>query len=138
MAIILEDNCDVKSMSTAALAFMGDAVYSLMVRERLCCSGRAKADTLHKRAVEMVRCDAQSGAMHRVLDVLTEEEMAVYMRGRNTHQAHVPKNAQPADYRCATGLEALMGYVYLSGNVERLRWLFEQMIADGGEEEVHN
>lgn len=138
MAKLLEDTCDPKSMSTAALAFMGDAVYSLMVRERLCCSGQAKVDALHKRAVQLVRCDAQSEAMNRVLDMLTEEERAVYMRGRNTHQAHVPKNAQPADYRSATGLEALMGYVYLSGQAERLRWLFDQMTAVEEQEEIHN
>lgn len=130
MAILLRDGCDPKTMSTAELAFMGDAVYSLLVRERLCCSGRFKADTLHKRAVELVCCSAQSEAMTRVLDSLTEAERAVYMRGRNTHTSHVPKNSSPADYRSATGLEALMGYVYLSGDAERLEQLFESMTAN--------
>lgn len=129
MAKILDESCDPKAMSTAALAFMGDAVYSLLVRERLCCSGKCKADVLHKSAVELVRCEAQAEAINRVLEQLTEAERAVYMRGRNTHAAHVPKNSDPASYRSATGVEALMGYVYLSGDIERLKWLFDTMTA---------
>ncbi|MBQ4313185.1 MAG: ribonuclease III [Clostridia bacterium] len=111
-------------MSTAALAFIGDAVYSLLVREQLCCSGRWKADVLHKRAVEMVRCKAQADAMERVMDILSDEEKAVFMRGRNSHTAHIPKHAAVADYRAATGMEALMGYLYLSGRIERVRELY--------------
>ena len=130
MGKLLNDNGAPKEQSTAALAFIGDAVYSLMVRERLCCGHRYPADTLHKRAVEMVRCSSQAGAIAGVLDTLTDEERAVYMRGRNAHNSHVPKGASVADYRSATGLETLFGYIYLSGNVERLRELFEMLTGD--------
>jgi len=127
MGKLLADNGAPKEQSTAALAFIGDAVYSLMVRERLCCGHRYPADTLHKRAVEMVRCAAQAEAIAGVLDTLTDEERAVYMRGRNAHSSHIPKGASVADYRSATGLETLFGYVYLSGNIERLRELFDML-----------
>lgn len=129
MGKLLSDNGAPKEQSTAALAFVGDAVYSLMVRERLCCAHRYPADTLHKRAVEMVRCAAQAEAIAGVLDSLSDDERAVYMRGRNAHSSHIPKGASVADYRSATGLEALFGYIYLSGNTERLRELFELLTA---------
>ncbi len=127
MERILADACNPKELSTAALAFVGDAVYSLLVRERLCCTSRSGADVLHKRAVEQVRCAAQSEAIKRVQDMLTEEEQAVFNRGRNAHSSHVPKNAAVADYRAATGVETLFGYIYMSGRMERLRELFDAM-----------
>ncbi len=130
---ILGDSCNPRELSTAALAFVGDAVYSLMVRERLVCSSRSGADVLHKRAVEQVRCKAQSEAIKRVLDMLTEEEQAVFSRGRNAHSSHVPKNAAVADYRAATGVETLFGYIYMCGRMERLRELFDAMQAPGEE-----
>ena len=126
---LLGDKCSPKEMSTGALAFIGDAVYSLMVRERLCCAHRFPADTLHKRAVEMVRCTAQAEAIAAMLEGLTDEERAVYMRGRNAHSSHIPKGAAVADYRAATGLEALFGYIYLSDRPERLRELFDKIEA---------
>ena len=124
---ILADSCNPRELSTASLAFVGDAVYSLMVREHLCCTCRSGADVLHKRAVEQVRCAAQSEAIKRVLDMLTEEEHAVFNRGRNAHTSHVPKNAAVADYRAATGVETLFGYIYMSGRMDRLRELFAAM-----------
>ncbi len=124
---LLDDRCNPRELSTAALAFAGDAVYSLLVREKLCCSGLYKADELHKRSVELVRCQYQSEGIKRLMDILTDEEKAVYMRGRNTHTHHVPKNSDVAAYRSATGMEALFGYIYLSGNTERLRELFNCM-----------
>lgn len=130
MPRLLEDNCAPKEVSTAALAFIGDAVYSLMVRERLCCNHRLPADSLHKRAVEMVRCGAQAGAIAAAMETLTDEEKAVFTRGRNAHSSHIPKGAAVADYRAATGLEALFGYLYLSGRTERLRELFDLLTAD--------
>jgi len=124
---ILNDACNPRELSTAALAFVGDAVYSLMVREQLVCTSRSGADVLHKRAVGQVRCAAQSEAIKRVLDMLTEEEHAVFNRGRNAHSSHVPKNAAVSDYRAATGVEALFGYIYMCGRIERLRELFAAM-----------
>lgn len=124
-----------KEMSTAALAFVGDAVYSLLVREKLCLECRSGADVLHKSAVAQVRCQAQSEAIRRVLPILTEEELAVYNRGRNAHSSHTPKNAAVADYRAATGVEALFGYIYMCKRQERLRELFSLMQADCRQEE---
>ncbi len=124
---ILADACNPRELSTAALAFVGDAVYSLMVRERLCCTSRSGADVLHKKAVQQVRCAAQSEAIKKVLTMLTEEEQAVFNRGRNAHSSHVPKNAAVADYRAATGVETLFGYIYMCGRTERLRELFDAM-----------
>lgn len=126
---ILGEACNPRELSTAALAFVGDAVYSLMVREHLVSTCRFGADVLHKRAVEQVRCAAQSEAIRRVLDMLTEEEHAVYNRGRNAHSSHVPKHAAVSDYRAATGVEVLFGYIYMSGRIERLRELFSAMNA---------
>lgn len=124
MERILDDKCNPREMSTAALAFIGDAVYGLMVRERICCAGRHPVGAMHSKAVKAVRCEGQSLAMESLLPLLSDDERAVFMRGRNTHTAHVPKNSEVADYRCATGLEALFGYIYLCGNIERLRELF--------------
>ncbi len=130
MPRLLEDSCSPKEVSTAALAFLGDAVYSLMVRERLCCNHRLPADSLHKQAVEMVRCAAQAEAVAAAMERLTEEEKAVYTRGRNAHSSHIPKGAAVADYRAATGLETLFGYLYLSGSTERLRELFDLITSE--------
>ena len=124
---LLNESCNPRELSTAALAFVGDAVYSLMVREQLACSSRSGADVLHKRAVEQVRCKAQSEAIRRVQVMLTVEEQAVFNRGRNAHTSHVPKNAAVADYRAATGVETLFGYIYMCGRIDRLRELFAAM-----------
>lgn len=132
---ILDEACNPREMSTAALAFVGDAVYSLLVREHLCCNCRSGADELHKRAVGQVRCAAQSEAIKKVLDMLTDEEQAVYNRGRNAHSSHVPKNAAVADYRAATGVEALFGYIYMCGRTDRLRELFTAMQQETAAEE---
>ena len=105
---------DLHTLSPLALAFVGDGVYSLMVRERL-----LSETDLHKLAVKEVRAEAQSAAIQRLLPLLTEEEEAVYKRGRNAHTAR-----SGADYHRSTGLEALFGYLYIQGNIARVRELF--------------
>ena len=119
--------CDPKSYSPLALAFVGDCVYELFVRERLACAGNCPAGKLHSRSVESVRCSAQAAAAERILPLLTEEEAAVLRRGRNANPGHKPRHAETADYRMATALEALFGYLYLKGEIPRLRELFEQI-----------
>lgn len=109
------------------LAFVGDGVYDLMVRERLVCQANRQAGKLHKLAVEQVKCQAQARRMEKILPLLTEEEQSVYKRGRNAHTTHTPKNATSADYHSATGMEALFGYLYLKGRLKRLRELFVLM-----------
>ena len=121
---IIEPN----EMSTGALAFMGDAVFGLLVREALCRSSRLPAGKLHRKSVDLVRCEGQAAAAERLAPLLTERERDIFMRGRNAHTSNVPRNARPTDYHAATGLEALFGYLYLSGEDERLRELFSHII----------
>ena len=110
---------DLHTLSPLALAFVGDGVYSLMVRERLLSQANRPVNDLHKLAVKAVRAEAQSAAMERLLPLLTEEEEAVFKRGRNAHTAR-----SGADYHRATGLESLFGYLYLAGRIDRVRELF--------------
>ena len=110
---------DLHTISPLALAFVGDGVYSLMVRERLLSEANRPVNDLHRMAVAQVRAEAQSAAMERLLPCLTEEEEAVFKRGRNAHTAR-----SGADYHRSTGLEALFGYLYLSGRIDRVRELF--------------
>lgn len=110
---------DIHTLSPLALAFVGDGVYSLMVRERLLSEANRPVNDLHKLAVRDVRAEAQSAAMDRLLPILSDEEEAVFKRGRNAHTAR-----SGADYHRSTGLEALFGWLYLSGRIDRVRELF--------------
>lgn len=116
---------DLHTLSPLALAFVGDGVYSLMVRERLLSQANRPVNDLHRLAVRDVRAEAQSAALERLLPHLTEEEEAVYKRGRNAHTVR-----SGADYHRATGLEALFGYLYLSGRIQRVRELFSLCIEE--------
>lgn len=116
---------DPRSLSPLALAFVGDGVYGLMVREKLVCEANRPAGALHKLSVSLVRAEAQAAAAKRILPLLTEEELAVYRRGRNAHTARTG-----GEYHSATGLEALFGYIYLSGDIDRLRALFAHSVED--------
>ncbi len=117
-------HCDPDSLSPLTLAFVGDSVYGLFVREQLVCEANRSVKALHRESVKSVCCQAQSACMEKLLPVLTEQEQAVYRRGRNAHTSHTPKNASPADYHAATGFEALFGYLYLKGEIGRLKELF--------------
>lgn len=120
-----------EEMSPLTLAFLGDGVYELMVREYLLSRGNCPVKKLHSRAVELVRCEAQAKALsERIWPVLTEEEKAIVLRGRNAHVGHVPKNASVADYHGATALETLIGYLYFKGEIQRLRSLFELVLKE--------
>ena len=105
--------------SPLVLAYIGDVVYELNVRERLVVGHNMPVNKLHKAATGLVNAGAQSAGFKKIEEQLTEKELAVFKRGRNTHST-VPKNADMAQYRCATGLEALIGYIYLSGDTDRL------------------
>ncbi len=123
----LEENKNPKLKSPLALAFLGDAVYELMVREHLSRLGNMPAHTLHIKAVRMVRASAQAKAVQLIAPELTEEETAMYKRGRNANSTTVPKNADPCEYRAATGLETLFGFLYLKEQHERISVLFEKI-----------
>ncbi|MGM9626336.1 MAG: Mini-ribonuclease 3 [Eubacteriales bacterium] len=110
-------------MSGGALAYLGDAVLEVLVRRMLVSTGIANAGRLSRMSLDYVRATAQSAGLEALLPLLTEEESAVYRRGRNAAGAH-PKSAGVGEYRRATGLEALFGYLYVQGNTARLEELF--------------
>ena len=116
---------DTKGISPITLAFVGDGVYELMVREYLVTEANRPANMLHRSAVSMVRAEAQAAAFKKIEPLLTEEEVAVYKRGRN---AHTSRNS--ADYHQATGFEALIGYLYLEDQTDRLQELFSVILED--------
>lgn len=109
----------------AELAYLGDAVIELLVRRLLVERGGETVGAMNTKADAMVRAGAQSLAVDRLLPLLTDEETAIYKRGRNAHSHSVPKNAKVSDYRKATGMEALFGALYLEGRLERARELFD-------------
>ncbi|MBQ9087111.1 MAG: ribonuclease III [Clostridia bacterium] len=110
--------------STASLAYLGDCVLELCVREHLIRSGFASSSALNREALNYVRATTQAEAMKRILPLLTEEEGAVFRRGRNVGHTNTPKSATVAEYRSATGMEALFGWLHLAGNQERIDQLF--------------
>ena len=117
-------------LSTLGLAHLGDGVFELMVRSWLCLHGKAKVKDLHRATVAYVAAPAQAAAAERLLPLLTEEEADVYRRGRNTAPHSVPRAATRAQYQPATGLEALLGWLYLQGRTDRLNQLFDAIMAE--------
>ena len=115
---------EVNRISMLGLAHVGDGVYELLVRTRLCVEGHLAAGELHKLTVAQVKAPAQARVMERLLPRLTEEELALYKRARNTHVHGVPQGAKVGEYHAATGLEALFGWLYLLGRSERVQELF--------------
>lgn len=119
MERLLPLDIDLRTVSPLNLAFVGDGVYELMVRERLVSLANRPNKELHKLSVTQVRAEAQAAAIDRLMPHLSEQEVAVYKRGRNAHTSRSGDG-----YHKATGLEALFGYLYLSGNLDRVRELF--------------
>ena len=117
-----------KSMSGLSLAFIGDAVYELLVRQYVLSLGEARVQDLHRETVRFVNAAFQARAAEALADRLTEEETAYYKRGRNANSAHTPKNKSEAEYHRATGFEALIGYLYLAERFDRLEELFDIVI----------
>ncbi len=118
-----------KQYNPLVLAYMGDAMYEVLVREYLILNECATVNKLHTQAVKFVCAAAQSKFMEALLPLLTEDEMQVFKRGRNNNSSTVPKNANVQEYRRATGFEALVGYLYLSGEKERLHEFFDIIIS---------
>ncbi len=119
---------ELRSLSVLALAHIGDAVYSLMVRTYLCGTGTGTSRGLHGRAARIVSAPAQAKAAALILDRLTNEESAVYRRGRNAKVNSVPSRSALSEYHAATGFEALFGWLWLKGEKERLSELFGLMM----------
>ena len=117
-------NINPSLLAPLSLAYIGDAVYEMYVRTRIIREHpNMPAHKLHTHAVKYVKAAAQSASVNALADILTEDETAVFKRGRNAKSPTVPKNADIRDYRRATGFEALIGYLYLSGDQERLDYL---------------
>ena len=115
---------ELRAISAIGLAHMGDAVYETLVRTWLCVHGKATGKELHRATIALVCAQKQAELAQRVLPQLTEEELAVYKRGRNANVHAMPRSATPAQYHAATGLECLMGWLYLRGDTERAEQLF--------------
>ena len=113
-------DADAGQYSPLVLAYMGDAVYEILIRTKVVNDGNEQVNKLHKKASALVKAGAQAALLMAIESDLTEEEHAVYKRGRNAKSASMAKNATMKEYRMATGFEALVGYLYLSGQLERL------------------
>lgn len=120
---------DVRAYSPLTLAYIGDAVYELIVRSVVVQRSNRAADALHKKSVSYVRAQTQAAMVEALADMLTEEETAVYKRGRNAKTYSKAKNASMAEYHRATGFEALAGYLYLTGQMDRLLELIREGLA---------
>ena len=120
-----ENDIKICDMSTASLAYLGDCVIELFVREKLTLSGISSSKNLNREALRFVSAPAQASAMKNIIELLSEEEAGYFRRGKNLAHMNVPKNATPSEYRFATGMETLFGFLHLSGNHARARELFE-------------
>jgi len=118
-----------KQLSPLNLAFIGDAIYEILVREMLVCDANRPVNDLHHESVKYVSAAAQTEAFEKIKECLTEEEMAQFKRGRNAKVGHLPKSASDAQYHTATGVEALFGYLYLTNHQDRIKELFDIIIA---------
>lgn len=120
----MTDGVSIKELSNAALAYLGDSVLEVMVRERLVKQGLSSAASLNAAARAYITAPKQAEAMERILPHLSEQEAAIFRRGRNNIHANVPKSATVAEYRAATGMECLFAALYLQGSKGRLEELF--------------
>ena len=115
---------DIYAISNLGLAHIGDGVFELLCRSYLCAKGEKTVDKLHRDTIRLVKATAQAKFADAMLDLLTEDELAHYRRGKNSHVHAVPKSATPAEYAKATGVEALFGYLHLSGQDDRAKEIF--------------
>lgn len=120
---------EARMLNPLQLALIGDGVFEVFIRNYILTKNTAlSANKIHVKAISYVKAKSQSAIMHEIEELLNEEEEAVYKRGRNAKSPTVPKNADVRDYRMATGFEALIGYLYLTGNKERLEFIFNKSI----------
>ena len=125
-----EDN--IRAISSIGLAHIGDGVYELLVRTYLCAHGKATGKELHRATVALVCAPEQARCAVKLLPLLTEEETAVYKRGRNANVHTIPRSASHAEYHAATALECLLGWLYLRGDKARIEALFSAMMEENG------
>ena len=123
---------DIHTYSPLTLAYIGDGIFDLIVRTVVVGRGNANVGNLHKKTSHVVKAQTQAKMIGQLLPYLTEEEADIYRRGRNAHSPTMAKNATRSDYRKATGLEALIGYLYLEDQLERILFLIQK-----GMEQLH-
>lgn len=133
----MENNIHTKGdeLSPLTLAFVGDGVYDLLVRETLVRQANRPVGELNKIKVSLVNCESQAEFAKKLMPVLTEKEQAIYKRGRNAAPKCTPKHGSVADYHSATGLEALFGYLHINGETERISELFDIIMKNIGQSE---
>ena len=124
------DMKQVGAISNLGLAHIGDGVFELLTRSWLCAHQRLTVSRMHKETISMVNAVAQARFVDKLLPMLTEDEKAIYRRGKNSHVHAVPKSCTPAEYAKATGLEALFGGLYLLGRTERINELFATVMEE--------
>ncbi len=123
---------DVRAYSPLTLAYVGDAVYEVVIRTVIAERANRAANELHKRAVKYVQAGAQAAIINALQEILTEDEQAVFKRGRNAKSNTSAKNASITDYRKATGFEALIGFLYLTDQMDRVLYLIKEGIERAG------
>lgn len=119
---------EIDAISNLGLAHMGDCVFEILCRGWLCARGGKNVGNLHRDTINLVKAQSQAKFVDKLLPLLTEEELAYYRRGKNSHVHAVPKSCTPAEYAKATGLEACFGALYLAGQTERLNELFKAVM----------
>ena len=129
------NSVDMRTLSPLVLAYIGDSVMDLFVRTYFATSVNETVSKLNARAIKVVKASAQAKILHMLDDVLDDDEKDIVRRGRNAKSATMPKNADVTDYRLATGLEALLGYLFLSGNTKRISELFSYVLEKYEKEE---
>lgn len=126
----MKNEKEVNLMSPLVWAYVGDSVYELFIRSNLVENTNLKPHKLHIAAIKHVKAKAQADILEKIRDVLTEKEKEIVRRTRNTDNHHVPKNAEPSDYMYATAFEGLIGYLYLTGQKDRLEQILNECIND--------
>ena len=124
----MKNETEVNLMSPLVWAYVGDSVYEVFIRTHLVETTKLKPHKLHIEAIKYVKAKAQAEMLEKLQDMLTDKEKDIVRRTRNTENHHVPKNADPTDYMYATAFEGLIGYLYLSGQTERLNEILNKCI----------
>ena len=124
----MEVNIDIREYNIKSLAYMGDAVYELYIREYIVKNSREVASKLHKKTIKYVSAKAQEYIINNIYELLTQEEKEIYKRGRNASANTVPKNTDVVTYKKSTGFEAVIGYLYFTGQNRRLKDIINQSI----------
>lgn len=127
-------NVDVRTYSPLTMAYIGDAIYDLVIRTVVVERGNCPANDLHRKTIQYVKAGAQAKMIEALTDMLTEEETGIYRWGRNAKFYTKAKNASVGEYRKATGMEALLGYLYMTGRTERMLDLIQEGIRRVGPE----